>query len=337
MIALALAFGITLLLGKTIFSSNSPLINKGFFSKLFAVNNAEPTITPVTMQFSSPASLIQPTEKPFVEPQIKPSTSVLKSNPTSVPVPTMRPQYPTSIPIKQPNVAQPTTPPAKPEPTSAPLVPYPGSSNNSYGTLDVISAATDRPAEQHADLNLALRGYVPTTGSTALSDLAGDTDQLAPQFTSLLSNNPFPPIIHLYQMNGWDWSSNSRTGPVTDPEVSMFGIQTTPGEDLHVLRSGYDIGEGYQAMVLYASKTSITMKYTREDNVVSGYTLSADGIWVDPNLLSLYEQLNSAGRHSLPALHGGDVFGIASNNEARMVMRDTGTFMDIRSRKDWWH
>ena len=39
-----------------------------------------------------------------------------------------------------------------------------------YGTLDVDGLATDRPAELHADLNLALRGYEVTSAYLGLVD-----------------------------------------------------------------------------------------------------------------------------------------------------------------------
>ncbi|MEJ2737992.1 MAG: hypothetical protein P8189_31295, partial [Anaerolineae bacterium] len=39
-----------------------------------------------------------------------------------------------------------------------------------YSTLDVDGPPTDRPAEQHADLNLALRGYEVTNAYAGLVD-----------------------------------------------------------------------------------------------------------------------------------------------------------------------
>ena len=65
--------------------------------------------------------------------------------------------------------------------------------------------------------------------------------------------------------------------------------------------SGPPIGGGYGALVLYAEPTRLTLKYTREDNVVSGFTLHLENICDDANLLALYRQLNAAGRSQLPA------------------------------------
>jgi hypothetical protein len=55
--------------------------------------------------------------------------------------------------------------------------PIPG---ESYGTVSVPPPPTDRPAEQHADLNLALRGFVATTGHLGLVDYNGSVDPAAP-------------------------------------------------------------------------------------------------------------------------------------------------------------
>ena len=52
--------------------------------------------------------------------------------------------------------------------------------------------------------------------------------------------------------------------------------------------AGYDVGGGYRALVLYAEPTRLTLKYTREDDVVSGYTIHLENICVDANLLALY-------------------------------------------------
>jgi len=111
-----------------------------------------------------------------------------------------------------------------------------------------------------------------------------------------------------------------------------------PGESLHLPdRLGGDVGEGYKALVLYASAQRLTLKYTREDNVIAGYTLHVENVDVDPILLALYQRLNNEGRHELPALRAGQAFGRASGDRVGLTIRDTGAFMDPRSRKDWWH
>ncbi len=88
--------------------------------------------------------------------------------------------------------------------------------------------------------------------------------------------------------------------------------------------------------MLYAAPDRITLKYTRNDNVVQGYTLHVEGLCVDPPLLNLYRSRNAAGRGQLPALQPGQAFARAAGATVGVAIRDSGTFMDPRSCKDWW-
>ena len=214
-----------------------------------------------------------------------------------------------------------------------PCDPIPG---ESYGTLPVVGPATDRPAAEHGDLNLGLRGYVPTDAYLGLIDMSGSNDPYAPQLAGLFADKRIGIVNNVYQVNQWDWETNSRGTPITDFEVTLAGLQVEPGETIHAPESGYSIGQGYEVLVLYANQERITLKYTGEDNVVTGYTLHVEGICVEPNLLALYEQMNDAGRAHLPALRAGQAFGRARGNEIGIAIRDAGRFMDPRVRKDWW-
>lgn len=93
---------------------------------------------------------------------------------------------------------------------------------------------------------------------------------------------------------------------------------------------------GFRVLVLYADADRITFKYTRSDTIVGGYALHIEGIQVDPNLLALYQRMNSAGRGNLPALRERQPFGTAKTTEVKVAVRDNGAFMEPRSRKDWW-
>lgn len=208
-----------------------------------------------------------------------------------------------------------------------------------YGTVAPMPPPTDRPAEQHADLNLALRGYTLTNAYRGLIDLDGHTDSGAPQLPGLFSDNRTGVFTTTYRVYNWDWNCNCKTTPIADPPVTLAGLVTTPTETIRVPGSGYDIGRlpsGYEVMVLYASPDRLTLKYTREDNVVSGYTLHLENICVEPNLLALYQSLNASGRQRLPALFAGQGVGTAKADWIGVAIRDTGQFMDPRSRKDWW-
>jgi hypothetical protein len=218
-----------------------------------------------------------------------------------------------------------------------------------YAAVWVIPPVTDRPAEVHADLNLSLRGYRLTTNFLGLVDLPGDTDPLAPQLPGLFDDNRTPAFTNLYQVYDWDWLCNCRSNPLTNPPVTLAGFAVAPGEIIYMPPSGYTIGtrlfvpergvtvgEGYEALVLYANTQRITLKYTREDNVVSGYTLHIEDICVEPSLLALYEYWNNNKRTSLPALRSGQAIGRARTTEIQVAIRDCGSFMEPRSRKDWW-
>lgn len=239
-----------------------------------------------------------------------------------------------------------------------PLITSTGCENiadESYNTLVVNPPPTDRPAEQHADLNLALRGYIATTGTLGLVDYGGAADNNAPKLFSLFTDNRVPNFSSVSQVYDWNWDTNSRSDPITDPVVTLAGMSVTPNEILRVPKSEYNIGtmvsrpargffvdapqddsSKYEVLVLYASAQRITLKYTREDNVVSGYTIHIENVCVAPALLDLYNTWNQNGRAQLPALKQGQGFGRALGTEIGVVIRDSGTFLDPRSKKDWW-
>jgi hypothetical protein len=211
--------------------------------------------------------------------------------------------------------------------------------NEAYGTVAPLSPPTDRPAETHADLNLALRGYTNTVAYLGLVDLDIPTDPGAPQLPGLFTDKRTPAFRAAYQVFDWDWKCNCRAAAIANPPVTLAGLVTTRGETIRVPTSGYAIGklpDGYMVMVLYASTNRITLKYTREDNVILGYTLHLENICVEPNLLALYRASNASGRARLPALYADQGIGTARGDELGVAIRDTGSFMDPRSRKDWW-
>lgn len=218
-----------------------------------------------------------------------------------------------------------------------PCAPIP---NINYATLPVVGPPADRPADKHADLNLALRGFSPTAGKLSLIDMGGATDSRAPQLAELFADKRTGIFTSVYSANQWHWepqpSPGRRGGPITDFEVTLAGFEVEPGETIHVPGAGYDIGQGHQVLVLYADANRITLKYTGEDSVVNGYAIHVEGICVEPRLLALYNQMNGAGRRQLPALRPHQPFGRARGVEIQVAIRDTGKFMDPRVRKDWW-
>ncbi len=235
--------------------------------------------------------------------------------------------------IVEVGIVEPTpVPTATPEPVDI-CAAIPGAR---YTSLSVNGPPTDRPAESHPDLNLAIRSYETTNALQALVDYSGSSDPKAPQLPALFNDRRTPLFPAVYRVYDWDWSTDSRGGPIGAWPVTLLGMATTPGETIGAPDSGYDIGQGYEALVLYASETRLTLKYTRDDNVVQGYTVHLENVCTEPSLLASYRQLNSLGRSRLPALKGGQALGRATGEEIGVAVRDTGRFMDPRSRKDWW-
>ncbi len=221
-------------------------------------------------------------------------------------------------------------------PTRTNTPPAPPSSGETYETLAVFSAPTNPPAANHPDLNLALRGYSATNATLALIDYTGEVGSGAPQLYGLFADNRVPAFKNAHQVREWDWANQRAGGLISDWDATILGLATTPGESIRVPDSGADIGNDYRALVLYAEASRLTLKYTREDNVVGGYTLHVENFSVDANLLARYQQTNAARRGELPALRAGQAIGKASGGLILVAIRDAGSFLDPRSRKDWW-
>jgi hypothetical protein len=87
---------------------------------------------------------------------------------------------------------------------------------------------------------------------------------------------------------------------------------------------------------LYAEERRLTITYTRRDTAAIGYMIHLEDFAVHPDLLALYRQMNAAGRRRLPALRNGEIVGIADRGSVKIATRDTGSFLDPRTCKDWW-
>ena len=207
-----------------------------------------------------------------------------------------------------------------------------------YPLFTIAGEPTTRPAEMHADLNVELRGWEPVDAFLGLIDVDGPGDPNgAPQLDTLFADDRIPIFAQNYQIYDWDWGCDCRAASVsTTWEVSLSGFVATPGESLEVPDSGYDLGDDHDVIVLYVGDDTITLKYTRDDSVVIGYTLHVAGLCVDPALRAAYDRGVAAGRRELPALRANQPFGRARSNEVIVAIRDSGSFMDPRVRKDWW-
>ncbi len=209
-----------------------------------------------------------------------------------------------------------------------------------FDTLPVQGPSIDRHPATHPDLNLTFRSYTPTSATLGLLNINGDTDVHAPQLAGLFAPPRLPGFVAAYQVYDWNWGcgpDGCRGNPITDPDVTLLELVTTAGEPIFVPTRNPEIhAGGYRVLVLYAEETRITLTYTREDTPAKGYLLHIEEIQVDPSLLALYRAQDAAGRQRLPALRHNERFANASGSSLKVVIRDTGSFMDPRSRKDWW-
>ena len=139
--------------------------------------------------------------------------------------------------------------------------------------------------------------------------------------------------------------------PLTTWPATALGLSVTPGKMLHVPVSNYDLGQGYEVIVLYADERRVALRYPREDSAgAAGYTVHVDGLCTDPNLLALYTQLDAPDgpryayrppdqrpyAYPLPILPASKPIGVARNSEVVVAIVDTGSFMDPRSCNEWW-
>jgi hypothetical protein len=232
----------------------------------------------------------------------------------------------------------------------------PSTSTNEYGSGTARQYDDDdpvRPAEKHADKNIAMRGYVLTDPEVRGFVDYGCDDQQAqpPQFATLFDPARVPTLAAFYQVHDWVWPDGSedpgwRGDPIDHPPVTALGLQTTPGEPLYVPRSGYDIGGGMEVLVLFADEDTVALRYTDHDSSAPrGYTVHVDNICTDSNLLSLYNELDDPDGpryvyptpgYQLPALPAGQALGVARSVEVVVAIADTGTFQDPRSLNEWW-
>ncbi len=278
------------------------------------------------------------------------STPTTTDTPTISPSPTNTPTWsvtPTRTPTKSPSrtataLRSPTsvlvralviTQTLAPTPQASPTIAPPLGIGGSYSRLSIV---TNRAQPRVADLNLQIRGSIPVTTARSLVDYTGEADGAAPQLASLFADNRTPSIIGVYQLYDWNQGCDCRGALLSDYDVSLIALAVNPGETLRLPDSGYEIASGFEAMVVYADPDRIVVTYTRSNGVIDGYVLYLDSVAVDPNLVALYQLTNGAGRAELPALRSGQPFAKAKTSELRLAIRDSGAFMDPRSRKDWW-
>jgi hypothetical protein len=213
-----------------------------------------------------------------------------------------------------------------------PVTPPVAASANSYSLIPLEGGRDDRPAAEHADLNLNLRGLTPIKAELELLDVNGATDPYAPNLASVFSPN----FVEVYTTRNWDWQCNCPTEGIDNPwgNTAAVEIAVTAGQPIYIPPRQFDIYQGkYYATLLYASEDSLTFVYLREGIISHGYAIHYQGLKTDPDLLTLYRQSQG---DELPGLTLDTPVGTAAGNKLLVAIRDRGAFMDPRAQKDWW-
>jgi len=216
----------------------------------------------------------------------------------------------------------------------------PATSSRTYTAVPVTGPPADHPDALHGDLNLSLRSYEPVSVTLGLVDINGPSDPDAPQLPGIFADSRVPNFSAAFQVYDWDWGCGEhgcQGNLLARWEATLIGVEGALGEHLSLpTRSAQIYPENFIALVLYAEPSRLTLTYLREDTVAHGYAVHLEDLCVDPALLALYRQWNEAGRGHLPALRAGEVLGTIGPDTLKVAIRDRGTFMDPRSRKDWW-
>ena len=96
--------------------------------------------------------------------------------------------------------------------SSPPPFACPTASTNNYASGTATQYDLDnpvRPAQAHADKNLALRGYEPNTDAglrRELVDYGADDPTMPPQLATLFQPVRVPPLSGFYRVHDWNWS-----------------------------------------------------------------------------------------------------------------------------------
>lgn len=204
-----------------------------------------------------------------------------------------------------------------------------------FGSLSVIGPSLTVNPEKDPNLNLGVRGYKQVSAPLKLVELGPVYDRNAPQIPGMFADRRTPKFTGTYLHYNWDEDCDCPSGVDSPWDATVLGMKTGVGEVIYTPDSGYDIEGGNEYLVMYASEERVTLHVGREDEFF-GYVVHIEGVCVDPDLVSLYRRLDDEGRRYLPALRGHQPFGRAIGSEIRIAVRDTGSFMDPRSRNDWW-
>lgn len=254
----------------------------------------------------------------------------------NTPVPTATQRPPTATipppPTAVPSPAAPTVP-ARPPACDQPI-------GEQYRLLSVTRAARLAPQDD-PEVNLDLRGWKAVDQARRLVRICGAVDPNAPQLDGLFGDRRVPAFTSTHAVYTLAGRAGGQTERTAWP-VHLVGMATDSGEVLRLPRRAPDIDSGtVHAIVLFADHDSLTLKYTREDVVLAtnpGYAVHLENVCPAPELVERYSQARrDFGRRSeLPAVASTQPVARSLGGEILVGVRDSGSFMDPRSGKDWW-
>lgn len=220
----------------------------------------------------------------------------------------------------------------------------PTSSGQSYDSIrpDTAASRKIRSPEGNPEVNISLRGWTEINAEKQPIGYGGDTDPNSPPSIGSVFAGHLPQIVKTYIINDWDYANGKPIpGKSATPAypVHLIGLSGAPGEPLLGLMAGRKIYQDFTLMVLFATPTSILFSHSTGDLAPpddDGYPFYFIDLCVDPNLLALYQKDAADGRNVLPAIRAGQIFGYVKDTDVKVAVRDTGSFMDPRAKKDWW-
>lgn len=271
--------------------SPSPPLPRSFQENFFL-----PSLSPNIVK--KKPQLVSPTTKLTFTPTIRPTFT-----------PTIRPTF-TPKPLPSKNLPTQTVSLANCTPVA----------KENYQSAEITQVNPD-PISQRRDLYLPPH-YLVDVEMTVLNIPIYNPDPNVPLFYTIFKPPKTPRFVSGYKAEG------EIQGPYP-PAIDILEVETKANESLYFPKSGYNIGGGLAAIVIYADENRVTFKIGREDSIVTGYTLYFENLCVDKNLISLYQKLNNEGRKYLPAIYPQQFFGL-TRNRLKIAIRDTGMFLDLR-------
>jgi hypothetical protein len=205
----------------------------------------------------------------------------------------------------------------------------------------------NRLTDENADFRLSVLDYAPVQAPLQRVEYGGPTDSNAPNFYNVFKPQRDIAFVAAYKRLDWNWDENAAPpygtpgGANNDWPVSVLDLAATPNEAIYIPRRDVPITSAgpYVAMVLFADDDELTIHYGNRDVVDSGYVVYLANLCVDPSLLLLYRAQLSMGKRvtgKLPMLRSDQPIGTAKQTFVTIAVRDSGPFLDPRSRKDWW-